>query len=340
MYIDFHCDTLYHMSVRDANDDLYDNKEVSVDLKRMKEAGQIAQFFAIFMDTKEKMESENIPFPSDEEYIEGRLFCIRENLKKYSDISALALNFFDIEKNKSDDKISVFLTLEEGRVLDNSMDNLEYYYKEGIRLITLTWNYENSLGFPNSFDPVIMNKGLKNFGKDVVERMAELGMLIDVSHLSDGGFWDVANILKTPFIASHSNARELDSHPRNLTDEMIREVSNHGGVIGLNFAPAFLNQSQIPKAQRNWSGFGEKKIVVHSRIDDMIRHLKHILNVGGEDVIALGSDLDGIGGELEISSPLDFQKLFDRMAREGFNERQIEKFKYQNAKRIIKEVLK
>lgn len=333
MYIDFHCDTLMWTAAKAVSADLYDNKKTAVDFKRMKEAGQIAQFFAIFMDTKEQMEKYDILFPSDDAYFAGRIKNIKDNLKKYSDIVALATNNQTLQHNIKNNKLSVFITLEEGRMLNNALDKLDNVYHEGVRLITLTWNYENSLGFPNSRDTETMNKGLKPFGKAVVEKMTELGMLVDVSHLSDGGFWDVADILKTPFIASHSNCRSLDNHPRNLSDKMIREIADHGGVVGLNFSPDFLNQSQIQNQET-------KKIVLQSKIDDMIRHLKHVLKTGGEDILALGSDLDGISGALEISNPLEFEKLFMRMKREGFTENQIEKLQYKNAERIIKEVLK
>src|SRR5699024_7042079 len=112
-----------------------------------------------------------------------------------------------------------------------SLRRLHEFYDAGVRLITLTWNYENAAGYPNSRDSSVMRKGLKPFGKVLIEEMNDLGMIIDVSHLSDGGFWDVARRSKKPFIASHSNARAVTSHPRNLTDEMIRAIAEKGGVI-------------------------------------------------------------------------------------------------------------
>ena len=132
-----------------------------------------------------------------------------------------------------------------------------------------------------------MAAGLTDFGKEAVERMEQLGMLVDVSHLSDGGFWDVSRLCKGPFVASHSNCRALNPHPRSLTDEMLRTLAEHGGVAGLNFAPEFLNGDITCQ---------------DSRVEDMVTQLRHRINVGGEDCAALGSDLDGIGGRLEIDS--------------------------------------
>ena len=121
------------------------------------------------------------------------------------------------------------------------MNRLHTLYQEGVRLVTLLWNEENCIGSPNSKDRKIMQKGLKPFGFEVVEQMNSLGMLIDVSHLSDGGFWDVLSTSSKPIVASHSNARALCEHPRNLSDDMIRALAEKGGVIGLNFYPYFVN---------------------------------------------------------------------------------------------------
>ena len=196
--------------------------------------------------------------------------------------------------------MSTILTIEDGRSINNDLAKIKEYYDLGIRLITLTWNFENCLGYPNSDDPKIMNKGLKDFGKEAVEYMNELGIIIDVSHLSDGGFYDVAEISRLPFIASHSNARALSPHRRNLTDDMIRIIGERGGVIGL----------------------------------------KHIKDKGGEEVLALGTDFDGIGGNLQIPSADKLPLLFEALRREGWSEDLIEKFAYKNALRVIRDVMK
>ena len=120
--------------------------------------------------------------------------------------------------------------MEEGGVLNEKQERLEELYRLGIRLITLTWNYENCLGYPNSRDGEVMNRGLKAFGLEIVERMNALGMLVDVSHLSDGGFWDCIRVSRAPIIASHSNARALCGVPRNLTDDMLRALAEKGGA--------------------------------------------------------------------------------------------------------------
>jgi len=169
-----------------------------------------------------------------------------------------------------------------------------------------------------------MSRGLKDFGKEAVEYMNDLGMIIDVSHLSDGGFMDVANISKKPFIASHSNCRSLCSHQRNLTDEMIKVLAEKGGVAGLNFGPEFLNENIECK---------------DSTVELMLKHVNRMVDIGGIECVALGSDFDGIGGNIEVSGVDKMQLIFDRLAREGYSRTQIEKIAYQNAMQVIREIL-
>ena len=163
---------------------------------------------------------------------------------------------------------------------------------------------------------------LKPFGIEIVERMNDLGIIVDVSHLSDGGLWDVLKHSKKPVIASHSNARALCDHQRNLTDEMIRALAEKGGVSGINFYPYFLNESG------------------KANIDDLIRHIEHMYYVGGEDFVAMGTDFDGFNdGELDIKHLGQINYLYEALKKRKFNDSQIEKFWNKNAMRIIKEVL-
>ena len=232
----------------------------------------------------------------------------------------------DIERlmqNPENGKIGVIFTGEDLGVIGSDLRKLDTVYQRGVRIATLTWNHENTLGFPNSVKPQVMQERLKPCGIEAVERMNELGMVIDVSHLSDGGFRDVARISKKPFIASHSNSREITDHPRNLTDAMIKAIAESGGVIGLNFAPHFLSER------------GES-----SRIRDMLQHIRHIRNVGGSDVLALGTDFDGISGRLEIDSPAKMPRLSQVLTKCGMKEAEQEKMFYGNAVRVLREVWK
>lgn len=320
-YIDFHCDTLMKIGNEENRQSLYSNDRTSVDFNRLKKSEAMAQFFAIFLIDEERI---NKHFGSDNKYINKLAKILKDEVAKNDNIISMAYSAEDLLKNHGSGKVSAFLTIEDGRSVDGKLEKLDEYYNLGVRLITLTWNYENCFGYPNSKDPVIMNKGLKTFGKDAIEYMNHLGMIIDVSHLSDGGFYDVAKISKKPFIASHSNSRTLSPHQRNMTDEMIKILAEKGGVMGLNFAPQFLN---------------EDISIRDSKIELMVKHLNYMKNIGGEDVIALGSDFDGIGGNLELDSSDKMYLLFDALRVDGWSERLIEKLAYKNALRFIKDTL-
>ena len=321
-YIDMHCDTLMHGVGMEA-DDIYSLPDAMIDLSRLYKAGAYAQFFAVFFPPKQGMEK-FLHTTDDDVYFKAAHDLLMDTIEKHPDLLAFAGNAADAEKNFSEGKVSGFLTMEDGRAVHGSFDRLKYFYDMGVRLISLTWNFENCFGAPNSKDPEIMNKGLTSFGKEAVSAMNELGMIIDVSHLSDGGFWDVANITKKPFVASHSNCRALTPHTRNLTDEMIKALAEKGGVSGLNFAPEFL----LPEAQGK-----------DSTVERMTAHICHLVDVGGEDCAAIGTDFDGIRGELEIGNPTEMEKLFAALHKKGFSDNQVEKIAYKNVLRVIKETM-
>ena len=163
---------------------------------------------------------------------------------------------------------------------------------------------------------------MKSFGKQMVEEMNERGMLVDVSHLSDGGFWDCIRLSKKPIIASHSNARALCAHPRNLSDEMLCALGECGGVVGLNFYPQFLQSDRS------------------AEVLDIAKHGMHILQKAGEDSVALGTDFDGFeAGQNWIRGIEEIECVWDALKKAGMTERQLDKLSYQNVKRVLEEVL-
>lgn len=323
-FIDLHADTLMHTSLTGV-DSLMHNSQTHLDIQRLSQGGAMAQFLAVFMLNEAIIKKQNRPIISDKEYIDQLYNHLQESIEKYNNSIQLATNYETLESNQMANNISIFLTLEDGRPIGEDLTRLENLYEMGFRLVTLTWNKENSIGYPNSFDKNDMRKGLKKFGFEVIELMNSLGMVIDVSHLSDGGFYDVIETSNKPIIASHSNARAISPHPRNLSDDMIKKIAESGGVIGLNFLGNFLNKD-ITQNQ--------------STIKVMIEHLKHIRNIGGAEVLALGTDFDGMSGELEIDGPDKMNLLFDALWHSGWDYGTIEKFGFQNAMRVIKDVMK
>lgn len=324
--VNMHSDTLMlarFMGGMEA--DLLDFPQAMVDLRRMKAGEMTTNFFAIFLvpqETYSHMKMEPIP---DDQYIRECAAILERNLALHSDIIAGARSVQDILDNEASGKMSAVLTIEDGRAADGKLENLKAFYDLGVRALSLTWNFENCFGAPNSQDPAIMSKGLTPFGKDAVRYMQELGMLVDVSHLSDGGFYDVAAICQKPFAATHSNARALSPHTRNMTDDMIRLLADKGGVMGLNFEPEFLNEDLKD---------------THSTVERMVAMARHEKNVGGIDVVAVGTDFDGIGGELEIGSCDKMDLLAQGLNKGGFTDDEIEKIFYRNAMRVMAEAMK
>ncbi len=216
-------------------------------------------------------------------------------------------------------EIGAILALEDGRALCGSIRYLRMLYKLGFRLITLTWNGENELGQGAVGSA---GKGLTSFGKAVVSEMNRLGMVVDVSHLSEKGFWDVLETTKKPIVASHSNAKAICKHPRNLTDDQIRALIHFDGCMGINFFTEFLT--------------GTEEAV----IPDVIRHIEHILSLGGENNLGLGTDFDGITTApkgLENAGKLS--ALFDTLSRLGYSDELLKKIAYKNFAEVFKKCL-
>ena len=320
-YIDMHCDTLMRAYVNKESD-MFNLPELMLDVKRLTKSGASAQFFAVFMLPESMRGKMKDAFPEDVDYIKALLAIYEKTLTECGDSIGRCVEFNDYLDNKKAGRVNALLSVEDGRAVDGDMGRLKWLRSKGVRMMAPLWNYSNCFGFPNSDDFSIMQKGLTAFGKEAVEEMNKIGMIIDVSHLSDGGFWDVATLSKKPFVASHSNCRALSPHRRNLTDEMIRALADKGGVMGLNFYGPFLN-SDIS--------------CMESRIPQMLAHLKHMMKVGGSDLPAIGTDFDGMEGSFEISDCSKMHLLFETMEQNGFTCEQIEKIAYKNVERVIKE---
>ncbi len=308
--IDLHCDTMLHLS--DHQHLRLRKNHLSVDVEKLKSGHIVAQFFALYIDLEK--------YPDALQRCLSMLDRFYQEIEANRDNIALARNVRELSANQEEGKISAFLTIEEGAALQGKIENLRNFYRLGVRLMTLTWNYPNEIGYPNC-DFKYSAQGLTEFGRQVVHEMNELGMIIDVSHLSDQGFYDVARLSCKPFVASHSNGRSVQNHSRNLSDDMIALLAQKGGVMGINFAGSFLDGSSV------------------SKIDDMVAHIKHIHNVGGIDVLGIGTDFDGIDYTLEIANSGEMGKLINALSKNGFTTTEIEKIAYKNTLRVIGECL-
>jgi membrane dipeptidase len=307
--IDLHCDTVLRFVQSGGGKKLRKN-DLCVDIEKLRKADSLAQFFAMYVDLADTER----PMNECIDMIDTFYGEIEEN----SDDIAFAASLAELETNRAKGKISAFLAVEDGGVIEGRMSNLRNLYRLGVRLITLTWNYPNCIGYPNH-EWKHKDEGLTAFGKEVIEEMNRLGMIIDVSHLSDRGFYDVGQLSRKPFVASHSDARALTEHNRNLSDDMLKILAEKGGVIGINFESEFLG-----------NGGG---------IEIIVNHIKHIKRVAGIEAIAVGTDFDGSNPRTELKHIGEMGLLFEALRKEGFSKKEIEYIGYKNALRVIGDAL-
>lgn len=307
--IDLHCDTIMQLLDHPDSGDLYRNTW-KIDIEKLQKAHSKVQDFALFINLGDT----NDPYGR---YEEMRNLCTTQ-IHLYGEHIQHVLSYQDVESVYKSGKIGALMSIEEGGVLGDDLDKLKQAYQDGVRLITLTWNYPNGLGEPHCGE---QHKKLTPKGIEFVEAMQDLGIIVDCSHLNDAGTEQLGDILDVPFVASHSNAREVTAHTRNLPDNLIKLIANKGGVIGLNFAQSFLGTSPV------------------SRIEDIVKHGLYLINKGGEDVVALGTDFDGIKPNTEIKDASEMYRLYDAFKEAGLSVEQCEKLFWKNADRLLKEIL-
>lgn len=322
---DLHCDTLSELRYAEkaGTPKSFAQNDLHIDLQKLKKGDYMLQCFAAFVNLGDKTPGAD-PLVTALEEID----VFKRMMERYSDRIAPVYRPEDIRKNAEAGKISGMLTIEEAGCCKGSLGVLRRLQELGVRMMTLTWNYPNELAAPNANPggPLVANTetGLTERGFAFLEEMEKLHITADVSHLSDKGFWDIANHSTRPFAASHSNCRALSPHNRNLTDEMIRALAEKGGIAGLNYCASFVDaDSAHPKLCR-------------STVERLAKHAAHFKQVGGIEVISLGSDFDGIGGQRELETAADMPLLADALRREGFTEDEVEAIYWRNAYRFFK----
>lgn len=349
--IDSHIDTLQRVLMDNA-DLTQRSTRGHVDFPRLREGGVNAPFFALWVPT----------------YYKGadavrRTLDLRDAMQRvldsHPDQIALALNAPDVERIVKSGKIAAILTVEGGHQIDDDLAVLRVYYNLGIRSMTLA-HFRNNNWADSSTDKPVHN-GLTPFGKQVVREMNRLGMIVDISHVSDKTFYDALAVSTKPVIASHSSCRALSPVPRNMTDDMIRALGKNGGVIGINFGEGFLNPKdaemlmhsigrtdEAPKA----SGAALDKYTadqLHKELaakptsfgtlQDAVAHIDHAVKIAGIDHVGIGSDFDGISvapkGLEDISK---MPALAAALRKKGYSEQDIRKIFGGNTLRVLREV--
>lgn len=293
---DAHCDTLYNIAIHSA-----DPKECAVTAEKMK-AGRVGlQTFAMFTCLKG---------PQSTPYQDG--------VRMMAAIDRLGVPIFTGRLPDSlPDYPAGVISIEGGEMLEGKIERLdEFYQATGLRMIALTWNYENEIGYPGRRGPKL---GLKPFGLELLKEMDKRGIYADASHLNEPGFWDIVEHMQLPPIASHSNVRALCENTRNLYDDQIRAIIEKKGFIGINFYSAFLVNDRP------------------AIMEDLFAHIDYIAQMGGIDVIGLGSDFDGIDEWPEgLAHSGEFGNLIALLEKHGYTQKNIEAIAGGNLWRLLK----
>ena len=301
--IDAHNDTPYRMYFESGN--LYEN---SFQNSIQKQKGfRTLLLYAIFMDP-EKVTN----FPTKQDYFDKLYEKFVKELKQNQEHLEWVVDASTFTRSQ---KQQAILTVEGGSLID-SLETMDYLCEKKVKVLTLTWNDSNLLATSQMSGDA---GGLTPLGKEVLKKMNSLGMIADLSHASDETFWDVMKVTQKPVLVSHSNARSLCNHPRNITDDMFLALCENNGVLGINFYPPFL-ENQPQKAD----------------LESIFHHIEHFLELGGENHIGFGSDFDGVDflpkGITGFSS---FSQIISEMERRNYSKELIEKLCYKNMMRIL-----
>ena len=364
LMIDSHADTTQRLL--DDNFDMATppaGDKGNLDFAKAKAGNLGAEFFSIWVEPKEYKG----------QYAHRTLALIDsvyQQAAKHPDQMMMAFSPADIERAHRERKLAALLGIEGGHSIENDIHLLRDYYRLGVRYMTLTWSNTNewadSSGDIN--DPAVQHhNGLTEFGKDVVYEMNRLGMMIDVSHVSDKTFYDALLASRAPVIASHSSSRALTNHPRNMTDDMLREIGRRGGVVMVNYYSAFVDETwrqayeaqakersaavdvvaeqykdadpvtryrETDKIAKQWAAK-----VPRPPFDAIINHIDHVAKIAGVDHTGLGSDFDGTPSMPEgLDSAADLPKITEGLLKRGYTADQIRKILGDNLMRVFKEV--
>ena len=274
-----------------------------------------AQFFAVFgtWDSEKSWKVESLYTK-----FQGQYELFQRTMRENSDLVVHCRTARQAREANGQGRIAAFLSVEGAELLDCDEGKLADAWEKGVRMVNLTWNFENALSGSNADAP---EKGLTERGRAFVCKMQKLGMIVDVSHLSDPGFRDVAELSQTagtPFIASHSNSRALCPHKRNLTDGQFTAIIKSRGVAGLNLCGEFLGESPT--------------------LDDAVAHIEHFLALGGEENVAIGGDWDGCDLCPGVERITDIGQLYERLLRRNYSETLVQAIFYDNLMRVVSDV--
>lgn len=351
LVIDTHNDVLYQSVMRGKDI----GKRINTghtDLPRIKEGGIDVQVFAVWCNEKY---GKGTAFAYANKQIDGLMKVIEE----HPEAIALATDSESLRKTVGQGKIAAVIGVEGGHMIEDRMDYLDSLFARGARYLTLTWN--NSVDWATSAtdetrkSSKLKHKGLNDFGRQVIRRMNELGMMVDLSHVGRQTFFDVMEITTKPVLVSHSNAYALMAHPRNLHDDQIKAVAENGGVICLNFYSGFLDPMHYTTINRLYEKYVAVKDTVRRSNDSkfdrlpaaakeqlrpplslLLDHIDYMVKLAGIDHVGIGSDFDGISSSPKgLDDCSDFPKITEGLVQRGYNEADIRKILGENVLRLM-----
>lgn len=295
---DLHCDTLFCCEAQGK--DLFQN-DLHLDWQRGAQYSPWVQVLAVWVPPELRGRRAMAHFDRCREYLDAQL-------KRHPDAACLCCDTRSMDENPA--PCSVVLAVEGGAAIGGTLQGLRHLYDRGVRMLTLTWNGSNELA-----DGVLTphGGGLTRFGQKALRECERLGITVDVSHLNERGFWDVAVLSQRPFVATHSNAKAVCPHPRNLSDDQFCVLRDLGGLVGLNLYPLFLNGT------------------ADASFEDVERHLVHFLELGGEKVVAVGTDFDGADLSPNLAGIQFLRPLRDYLSGKGYPKRLLDDIFYKNA---------
>lgn len=327
-----------------------------IDLARLKEGGVDVQFFSVFC-----LGGQIDPF----DFANRQIDSLEAIISRHPDKIVKAVNTDELLKGVNQKKTVAMIGLEGGHMIEDDLGKLNLLFNRGVRYMTLTWN--NSTAWATSASDETSNsdlqqKGLNDFGKQVVERMNELGMLVDVSHLGEQSFWDVIRTTTKPIIASHSSVYKLCNHPRNLKDDQIKAIAENGGVIQVNFNPGFIDESFKKKSEAFFERHKEESDSLLKILQDewiveyhlyhkykneanemrpplsiLIDHIDYIIKLVGIDYVGIGSDFDGITiTPQQLNDATNFPLITKALLDRDYNNNDIDKILGGNILRVLK----
>ena len=363
--IDTHCDTPLHMA-----DTTWDvgvrhepgsRKSGKIDLPRMKEGGLDVEFFAAFVGQRDRT-PENYQWAQDK--VDELIQSIKNMCTQYNDRIQLGLFPEDAYQNEADGLLTAYIGIENGFAIGTDLSNIQRYFDMGARYITLCHTKNNDIC--DSSNDSTEHGGLSDFGVEVVQEMNRLGMIVDVSHISDEAFYDVLETTTVPVIASHSSVRALCDNVRNLSDEMLKALAENGGVIQICIFSEYVKKPtpnpereqafealqekygpwsevtdpEIKEKYRNeYYAIREKYPVEKANVKDVVDHIDHVVDLIGIDYVGIGTDFDGGGGVIGCDDISEMPNITHELVRRGYSEEDIEKIWGGNFMRIFREVL-